>query len=60
MNRSWYIYHGHMMNMTREETMATLYGEFMDLMACDAITRGGAKYKRPRRRMNHEEMLKVR
>ena len=60
MNRSWYIYHGHMMNMTREETMTTRFGEFMDLLSCDAIATGKAKYKRPKKRMSPEEMLNVR
>lgn len=60
MNRSWFIYHGHMMNMSRDETMTTRYGEFLDLMACDAIMNGKAKYKRPKKKMNHDEMLKVR
>ena len=54
MNRSWFIYHGHMMNMSRDETMTTRYGEFLDLMACDAIMTGKAKYKRPKKKMNHE------
>lgn len=49
-----------MMNMTREETLSTGYGEFMDLMACDAISKGNAKYRRPKKRMTFEELLKVR
>ena len=49
-----------MMNMSREETLNTGYGEFMDLMACDAISKGQAKYRRPKKRMTFEELLKVR
>lgn len=60
MNRSWFIYYGYQMGLTRKETICTRYGEFMDLMACDAITKGQAKYKKPARRMTTEEMLKVR
>ena len=48
------------MGMTRQETINTRYGEFMDLIACDEIDRGAAKYKRPKIRMKTEEMLKVR
>lgn len=60
MNRSWFIYYGHQMGMSRDETLNTGYGEFMDLMACDAITKGTAKYKRPRERMSLDELRKVR
>ena len=48
------------MGLDRAETLGTRYGEFMDLMACSAIDKGEAKYKRPRIRMKTEEMLKVR
>lgn len=48
------------MGMDRQTILATRYGEFMDLMTCDAIEKGAAKYKRPPKRMTTEEMLKVR
>lgn len=60
MNRSWFIFYGYRMGLNRKETLATRYGEFMDLMACEAIDKGTAKYRRPKVRMSTEEMLKVR
>jgi len=48
------------MGMTRKETLQTRYGEFMDQMACDAITKGTASYKRQRKRMGFDDLLKVR
>lgn len=39
--------------------MNTRYGEFMDLMECDKIDRGVAKYKKPKVRMSTDEMLRV-
>lgn len=36
------------MNMSREETMNTRYGEFIDLMNCRAIEMGTAKQKKPK------------
>ena len=31
----------------------------MDLMACDEINRGVAKYKRPKKRMTTEEIMRL-
>ena len=60
MNRSWYIYYGYKIGMSREETLNTRYGEFMYLMACESISNGSAKYKRPKVRMTLDELMKVR
>lgn len=46
--------------MSRSETLCTVYGEFMDLLACDSISNGTAKYKRPKRRMGFDDLMKVR
>lgn len=45
--------------MTREETMNTRYGEFMDMIACMAIS-NGAKPKKKARNMNIFEALALR
>ena len=60
MNRSWFVYYGYKLGLSRSETLQTTYGEFMDLMACDAISRGDAQYRRPKVRMTMEELLQVR
>lgn len=57
MNESWFVFYGHRMNMSREETMGTRYGEFLDLLACMAIE-GGADQKAPKKSM--EEILQMR
>lgn len=46
------------MNMGREETMNTRYGEFLDLLACMAIDNGGAEQKEPKLTM--EQVLAMR
>ena len=46
------------MNMSRDETMQTRYGEFMDLLACMAIDNGGAEPKK--KKMTMEEVLELR
>ena len=43
MNEAWLIFYGHKLNMSREETMNTRYGEFIDLINCRAIESGSAK-----------------
>lgn len=39
------------MNMSREETMLTRYGEMLDLMNCMAIYNGGAEQKAKKKRI---------
>lgn len=43
MNRAWYIYFGHKMNLGREETLLMRYGEMQDMLTCMAIENGGAE-----------------
>ena len=45
MNRSWFVFYGHQLNMTRQETMLTAVGEMIDMINCLAIYNGGAKEK---------------
>ena len=47
------------MGLSRTETLQSRYGEFMDLMACESISNGDAKYKRPRVRMTTEQLLRI-
>ena len=46
--------------MTRGDTLSTVYGEFLDLLACDAITQGQAKQKKPKRKMTFDEFISLR
>lgn len=45
MNRSWFIFYGHKLGMSRAETLTTPYGEMMDMMSCMAIFNGSLKQK---------------
>lgn len=45
------------MNMTREETMHTRYGEFIDMVRCRAVMLGNAKQKPPKREMDIWDFL---
>ena len=60
MNRSWFIYYGLKLGMDRQATMNTPYGEFMDLLACDAISKGQAKQKKPKKKMTFDEFIALR
>lgn len=42
MNRSWYIFYGLKMNMTKDDVLTMRYGEMQDLLSCLAIEGGGA------------------
>lgn len=44
--------------MNRQEIMNTNYGEFLDLLACDAVMNGFEKQKK-KRRVSIEEMLDI-
>ena len=43
MNREWFIFYGHMLHMSRQETMLTRYGELIDMISCLAVYNGGAE-----------------
>ena len=58
MNRSWYIYYGHKLGMTKEEVLRTRFGEMQDLLACMAIENGGADQV-IKRRMNFAEVMEL-
>jgi len=48
---------GLQMGMSREATLATLVGEFWDLMECDAIAHGNAKQKRKMKKMDFNDFM---
>lgn len=54
---SWYIFYGHMLNMTKQETLCTRYGEMNDLISCLAIYNGRAEEKK---KMSFDEALMLR
>ena len=58
MNESWFVYYGHQLHMSREETMNTRYGEFMDFLACMAIDGGGAEPAK--QKLTMEQILEMR
>ena len=43
--------------MDKRETLLSPYGEFMDLIACDAIYKGQAKQKRPKKKLKFEDFI---
>jgi hypothetical protein len=47
------------LNMSREETMNTRYGEFLDLLSCQAIESGSAKQKPPKKTWDIFEALSL-
>lgn len=57
MNRSWFIYYGLSLGMDRKATLETPYGEFMDLLSCDSISKGQARQKKPKKKMTFEEFV---
>lgn len=55
---SWYLFYGHMLNMTRQETLVTKYGEMNDLISCLAIYNGSAKEKKTIKSFEDAMMLR--
>lgn len=48
------------LGMDKQAVMSTRYGEFFDLIACDAISRGVEQEKAKLVKMDHDEFLKLR
>lgn len=55
---SWYLFYGHMLNMSRQETLITKYGEMNDLISCLAIYNGVAEEKKKIRSFEDAMMLR--
>lgn len=51
---------GAQMGIDQQAVMAMPYGVFMDLMACDAISKGTAKEKTKARPMDFDDFLALR
>ena len=49
-----------MLNMTREETLATLYGEMLDMIDALAIYNGVAKIKKIEKKLTYDEAINLR
>lgn len=46
--------------MSRQEVLSMTYGEFMDILSCDAISTGSAKEKRKLKKMDFDEFMALR
>lgn len=60
LNRAWYIFYGLKMGMDRQATLRTIYGEFMDLLACQSIYDGTAKEKKKKKIWSLDQFLALR
>lgn len=58
MNRSWYLFYGRKLGMSKREVLATPYGEMLDMIACLSIYEGNAKPKKEK--MKFEDIMKLR
>lgn len=56
MNRSWFLYFGRKLGMSKKEIMATRYGEMMEMISAEAISQG-AKAKKKQKKMTQEEIF---
>ena len=54
-NISFFVFYGHMLNMSRQETLNTLYGEMLDLISCLAVYNGVAVPKKEK--LSFEEAI---
>lgn len=57
LNKSWFIFYGLKLGMSKQETMNCPYGLFMDLLTCLSIYEGNMKPKRLP--MSMDEFLKL-
>lgn len=53
----WYLYFGRNHGMDKEDVLNTVFGEFQDLMTCDAISHGLADEVAKKKKLTQEEML---
>ncbi|MBO7735633.1 MAG: hypothetical protein J6S67_23910 [Methanobrevibacter sp.] len=59
MNEAWYIYLGRKLGMSKEETLATKWGEFVDMLNCRAIENGTARQIPPKQRIDMVQFLGI-
>lgn len=53
----WLLYFGRNHGMDKEDVLNTVFGEFQDLMTCDAIANGLAEEVAKKKKLTQEEML---
>lgn len=53
----WYLYFGRNHGMDNDDVLNTTFGEFMDLLTCDAISSGFANEVAKKKKLTQEEML---
>ena len=58
-NKSWFLFYGKKLNMTRQEIRFTRYGEMLDMITCLAIDEGRMEYKAPKKKWRFEEVMKL-
>lgn len=58
MTREWYVFYGHMLHMSRQETMLTRYGEMLDMISCLSVYNGGAVMDEAKN-MTFDEIMKL-
>ena len=59
LNRSWYLFYGRKMGMSKQEILVTPFGEMQDMMACMAIFEGRAVPKK-KKKWTFDEAIKLR
>ena len=48
------------LGMDKQAVMSLTFGEFMDLIACDSISKGNAVQKRKPKKMDFDEFMALR
>lgn len=46
--------------MSKQAVLSSPYGEFMDILACDAIYNGSAKQKHKKKKMEFDDFMALR
>lgn len=60
MNKSWYVFYGHELNMSRDETLNTIFCEMIDNISLLAVYNGNAEIEEEPRKMSFEEIMELR
>ena len=58
MSKSWWLFYGLRIGMSRQEVMVTSFGEMNDLISCLAIYEGGAEPAMPK--LSYEQVMNMR
>lgn len=57
LNKAWYLFYGYQIGLSRQETLTTIYGEFMDLISCLSIYNGADQKKK---KIDFDEVINLR